>query len=159
MAKRIYTLEDQQEFIEVAQEMGVGPAMRSMGYPESHHTAKKWFTVRNLAIPHVDTLKQEASNLKAFYLDRDKVFAAQKIIERIVEKIEQTVNLTADDINKLANAMHRAIQTINLVEGKATVVQDQVSRDGTDLAIQDLISKAKAQNALKEAAITGNSSE
>ncbi len=78
-------------------------------------------------------------------LVRAKVIAAQAIIDRSVEQLYQD-NLTSDDINKLGNAIHKAIQTINLVEGKSTAINESRSKDGSDLAIMDLLNEAKMRN-------------
>jgi hypothetical protein len=54
--------------------------------------------------------------------------------------------LDSDGLNKLANAVHKAIQTINLIEGKSTHINEQRNKDGQDLAIIDLLNEAKARN-------------
>ena len=59
--------------------------------------------------------------------------------------------LDADQLNKLANAVHKSIQTINLIEGKSTNINENRQKDGQDLAIIDLLNEAKARNeAMKE---------
>ncbi len=75
--------------------------------------------------------------------------AAQGIIDRIVEALEQET-LTAEEINKLANAYQRVIQTMQLIEGDVTERKETITRDGADLAIRDLINEAKARNLVKE---------
>jgi hypothetical protein len=54
--------------------------------------------------------------------------------------------LDSDGLNKLANAVHKAIQTINLIEGKSTVINENRQKDGQDLAIVDLLNEAKMRN-------------
>ncbi len=46
MGYSTYTEEQIQEFIANAQEMGIGPTLRYLGFPKSYHTAKKWFIKR-----------------------------------------------------------------------------------------------------------------
>jgi hypothetical protein len=140
--------EDQiSEFIECANEMGIGPAMRYLGYPKSYHTAKKFYVQRNLDMPTSNTLAAMTKNLDIFYKDNEKILAAQAVIDRSVEKLYED-DLLADDINKLSNAIHKAIQTINLIEGKSTNINENRSKDGTDLAIVDMLNEAKARNNL-----------
>jgi len=141
------TFEENQitEFISNAQEMGIGPAMRYLGYPKSYHTAKKWFVDRGLDMPSVDTLAKMAAGLKVFYSDKEKLIAAQAVLDRCVESLMQDT-LDSDGLNKLANAVHKAIQTINLIEGKSTHINEQRNKDGQDLAIIDLLNEAKARN-------------
>lgn len=145
-----FTDEQITEFIEQAAEMGIGPAMRMLGYPKSYHTAKKWHTQRNIDMPTANTLAVIAKQLDIFYTDREKILAAQAVIDRSVEKLYED-DLLAEDINKLSNALHKAIQTINLIEGKSTNINENRSKDGSDLAIIDMLNEAKARsNSIKD---------
>jgi transcriptional regulator with XRE-family HTH domain len=145
MGYSTFTEEQITQFIETAQEMGIGPSIRYLGYPKSYHTAKKWFGMRGLELPTLDTLAKMAGDLRVFYSDKEKIIAAQAVLDRCVEALmEQT--LDSDALNKLANAVHKAIQTINLIEGKSTVINEQRNKDGQDLAIIDLLNEAKARN-------------
>jgi len=145
MGYPIYTEEQISEFIELANEMGIGPAMRQLGYPKSYHTSKKFYTQRNLEMPTANTLASISKQLDIFYTDRDKVVAAQAVIDRTVEALYEDT-LTSDDINKLSNALHKAIQTINLIEGKSTNINENRSKDGADLAIVDMLNEARMRN-------------
>ena len=140
-----FTEEQISEFIECANEMGIGPAMRYLSYPKSYHTAKKFYLQRNLDMPTSNTLAVMTKNLDIFYKDKEKVLAAQAVIDRSVEKLYEE-DLLAEDINKLSNAIHKAIQTINLIEGKSTNINENRSKDGTDLAIVDMLNEAKKRN-------------
>ena len=140
-----YTDEQITEFIEIAGEMGIGPAMRQLGYPKSYHTAKKFFVQRNIDTPTANSLAVMAKQLDIFYTDREKILAAQAVIDRSVEALYQD-NLASDDISKLSNALHKAIQTINLIEGKSTNINENRSKDGSDLAIVDMLNEAKMRN-------------
>jgi uncharacterized protein YoxC len=143
----VFNEEQISEFIETANEMGIGPAMRYLGYPKSYHTAKKFYVQRNLDMPSANTLAVMSKQLDVFYKDNEKILAAQAVIDRSVEKLYEE-DLLAEDINKLSNAIHKAIQTINLIEGKSTNINENRSKDGTDLAIVDMLNEAKARNNL-----------
>lgn len=145
MGYPVYTEEQVSEFIETANEMGIGPSMRLLGYPKSYHTAKKFYEQRNITMPTANTLAIMAKELDIFYKDKEKILAAQAIIDRAVEKLYEEV-LLAEDINKLSNALHKAIQTINLIEGKSTNINENRSKDGSDLAIIDMLNEAKARS-------------
>ena len=145
------------EFISQAQEMGISPAMRLLGYPKSYHTAKKWFNERNIELPNLDSLAQMARQIGIFYSDKEKVLAAQAVLDRCVESLMED-NLDADQLNKLSNAVHKAIQTINLIEGKSTAISETRSKDGTDLAIHDLLNEAKVRNDIIKNKVTGTQS-
>lgn len=140
-----YTEEQISEYIEIANEMGIGPAMRYLKYPGSYHTAKKFYIQRNLELPSPDSLAVIARSLGIFYSDKEKIVAAQAVLDRCYEKLVEDV-LNSDELNKLANAVHKAIQTINLVEGKSTAINESRSKDGTDLALTDMLNEAKMRN-------------
>jgi hypothetical protein len=145
MGYPVFTDEQISEFIETANEMGIGPAMRYLGYPKSYHTAKKFYVQRNIDMPAANTLAVMAKDLAIFYTDKEKVLAAQAVIDRTVEALYEDT-LVSDDISKLSNALHKAIQTINLIEGKSTNINENRSKDGTDLAIVDMLNEAKIRN-------------
>ena len=154
MGYRTFTEEQITEFIETAKEMGIGPTLRYLQYPKSYHTAKKWFVERGLDMPTIDTLAKMAGDLRVFYTDKEKLIAAQAVLDRCVEALMQDV-LDSDGLNKLANAVHKAIQTINLIEGKSTVINENRQKDGQDLAIVDLLNEAKMRNeAMKNKGLT-----
>jgi hypothetical protein len=141
-----FTEEQISEYIEIANEMGIGPAMRYLKYPGSYHTAKKFYIQRNLELPSPDSLAVIARSLGIFYSDKEKIVAAQAVLDRCYEKLVEDV-LDSDELNKLANAVHKAIQTINLIEGKSTAINESRSKDGTDLALTDMLNEAKMRNA------------
>ena len=145
MGYPVFTEEQISEFIETANEMGIGPSMRLLGYPKSYHTAKKFYTQRNIDMPTANTLAVMAKQLDIFYTDKEKVLAAQAVIDRSVEALYED-NLVSDDISKLSNAIHKAIQTINLIEGKSTNINENRSKDGSDLAIVDMLNEARMRN-------------
>jgi hypothetical protein len=155
MAKIHYSENQLNEFISTAKEIGISPAMRKLGFPASYNTAIRWFEERGEARPTIDSLLSKAAELKAFYGDREKTFAAMALMDRIVEQLHED-DLDSDAINKLSNALHKVIQTMNLIEGKATNVNESRTKDATDLAINDILNAAKAKNALKESQISDN---
>jgi hypothetical protein len=145
MGYPVFTEEQVSEFIEMANEMGIGPAMRTLGYPKSYHTAKRFYTQRNIDMPTANTLAVMAKDLAIFYNDKEKVLAAQAVLDRSIEKLYEE-DLLAEDINKLSTAIHKAIQTINLIEGKSTNINENRSKDGSDLAIVDMLNEAKMRS-------------
>ena len=145
MGYPVFTEEQITEFIETANEMGIGPAMRYLQYPKSYHTAKKFYVQRNIDMPTANTLAVMSKQLDIFYTDKEKVLAAQAVIDRSVEALYED-NLVSDDISKLSNAIHKAIQTINLIEGKSTNINENRSKDGSDLAIVDMLNEARMRN-------------
>ena len=104
----------------------------------------------------MDTLAKMAVDLRVFYTDKEKVIAAQAVLDRCVEALMEDT-LDPDQLNKLANAVHKAIQTINLIEGKSTAISENRQKDGQDLAIIDLLNEAKMRNeAMKNKGLAAN---
>jgi len=145
MGYPVFTEEQITVFIEMANEMGIGPTMRTLGYPKSYHTAKRFYVQRNIDMPTANTLAVMAKDLAIFYNDKEKVLAAQAVLDRSIEKLYEE-DLLAEDINKLSTAIHKAIQTINLIEGKSTNINENRSKDGSDLAIVDMLNEAKMRS-------------
>lgn len=150
-----YTEEEQREFIETAQEIGISPAMRRLGFPGSYNTGLKFFEEAGLPRPDIDSLMHKAAEMKIMYSDNEKMFAAQAALDRIVEMFHEK-DLDADAINKLTNALAKAIQTMQLIQNKATTIAETRKADDLDARIADEISAMKAQNALKIAEINKN---
>jgi hypothetical protein len=149
MGRVEYTQDQIAEYMDIADEKGIGPAMRELGYPGSHHTAAKWYAAAGRDIPNVNYLQRKAKALGDYYSDREELAAVQSVIERVTEALEVD-SLSPDDINKLSNSLQRAIQTANLIKGKSTTITETHTKDGTDLAVFDLLNAEKAKNALKE---------
>lgn len=148
MAYPRYSEDEKKEFIAVAQEIGISPAKRKLGYPASYNTGLKFFEEAGIPRPDIDSLMQKAAEMKVFYGDSEKHYAIDALIDRIVEQLKED-DLDADQINKLANALSKAIQTKQLVEGKSTSITTSKQDDDIDGRIADEISKIKAQNALR----------
>lgn len=155
MARIEYTEEQKAEYIALAQERGISPAMRELGFPGSHHTAAKWFSDYGYELPDVSYLQRKARALKEWYSDKEELAAVQLMIDRLVETLE-IGTLDADGLNKIANALQRAIQTKRLIEGKSTTTTESQAKDGTDLAVIDMLNEQKAKNALIEKDLAEN---
>lgn len=140
-----YTEEQKLEYIEIAKEVGIGPAMRECGYPGSYHTAQKWLDEFGVNITK-DSLQQRAVSLNIYYSTKEKVLAAQALLVRLLEKVEGPGNLDAKDLVNLANAMQRVMQTLALIEGEATNRTEQITKDSTDVELLQMLSEAKAKN-------------
>jgi plasmid maintenance system antidote protein VapI len=147
--KRQYSDAEVDEFIELAQMKGIAPAIRELGWP-SFPTAQKWFREKGYDMPNVDSLMQKAAELRVFYGDNEKKASIQITIDRIIEMIHENAGLTADDINKLSNALAKLLQTFQLIEGKSTSVTEKVEKNDTDRNIERLMAQMKNMNKAKE---------
>lgn len=123
-----YTEKQRNDFLELAQEIGFTPAMRELGYPKSWATASKWAEQRGVNIT-VDTLKQHAKEFDIYYQAKDKLLVCQEGLRRIYEDLINETFISPDDKKKLADATKRFVETMQLVEGKATEIRQDNSDD------------------------------
>lgn len=145
MARMNYSEDQITLFCEMAQELGISPAMRELGYPKSYSTARYWLDQRGVKIT-VDSLKSKASKLRHFYGYREQMLSLQTELDRIQEMLENT-DLDADSINKLSSALQKTINTMELISGRVTERKESKTIDKSDLELMELINEAKARNA------------
>lgn len=140
-----YTREEEENFISVANEVGIAPAMRELGYPGSHHTATKWFRSRGLETPNVSSLQSAARALRTHYEAEEELAGIQLMMDRCTDMMMNN-DLTPEEFNKLANAYERVIKTKRLIEGKSTGISETQQYDGTDLEIAKLTAEMEKRN-------------
>ena len=96
-----YTDEEQGDFCELAQTIGIGRAIRELGYP-SFPTAIGWMEKRGIEPAHNDIMAT-ARKYQRFYETEDllrQVDDALAVVEEMYAKVE-----TPDDAKKLAEAI------------------------------------------------------
>lgn len=138
-----YTAEQQEDFIEVAKVEGISRAMRELGYPGSWATANRWFVARDIEAPVVSEVKAMANVYKEAYAEKEMLTIGSLGLERITELLNRD-NLTADDMKKLMEAYQKAVNTMNLVNGKST---DIVENREVTSEIMDAITDFESRSA------------
>jgi hypothetical protein len=99
-------------------------------------------------------MAEGTAEMKLFYDDDSAKKASLQIaIDRIVEMLQENAGLTADDINKLSNALAKLLQTFQLIEGKSTAIAEKVEKSETDKNIERLMGQMQKINERKEAEI------
>jgi hypothetical protein len=145
MTYKEYTEEQKAEFCTLAQEIGIGRAIRELSFPDSYSTAVRWMTQRGVK-PNIDKMMQNVKIWHTFYAVDDlleQIDTAMAITQDILLKAE-----TADDAKKIAEALQKLVNTRLLLEGKATSINEKRETSKLDLEIADLIAAEKAKNAL-----------
>jgi hypothetical protein len=125
-----YTEEEKLAYLEKASEIGHSRARRELGYPNSWSTANLWAKDHNVTIA-VDELKQKSAAFNDWYSTEEQLIAMQEVISRGREYINDKADLTPDEFKKTVEGMKRAIETMQLLQGKAT------SRGGTEKEVGD----------------------
>lgn len=143
-----YTEEQKATFLDYAKDMGIAKAIRELGYP-TFPTAKKWGEQYGVELP-LNQLSQMVNGIKVFYASEEKVYVAQLLIDRIQDELMNSENLTGDELKKLSDALKRAIETIQLVEGKATAITQSINTDMFDQDYAELMRDMDRLNKEKE---------
>lgn len=144
--KKEYTEEERIAFLERAKEVGKARAIRELGYP-TFPTAKKWGEQYGVELP-LNELSLFANELKQFYGYEEKVYGAQLLLDRVVQRLSEDV-LDSDDLKKLSEAYKRGVEVINLIEGKATSIT-QANTDPFNNDIEALIEEQERINRAKQ---------
>lgn len=145
MAKNTYSDKEIADYVELASEVGITRAKRQLGYPNSWATAKRWTEAAGIEIP-LDSIKAQAAAHYDWYKAEELLIIAKEAMLRIVEKLQDAADLSADEQKKLAEAYQKYVNSILLLEGKATNITENRKRDGMDIAIFDLIEQEENRN-------------
>ena len=143
MAEISYTDEQQAAFCSLAQEIGIGRAIRELGYPKSHASGIKWLNARGLK-PNLDKIMQQTKLWHTFYDTQDlleQIDEAMAVCQEMVSKVN-----SADDMKKLAEAMQKLVNTRLLLEGKSTQISEKRETTQADLEIAELMRMQAAKN-------------
>lgn len=149
MAKRIeYTEAQKKEFLELAQDVGIARAVRELGYP-SMTMAKTWGKKYGVDLP-LNALSQYANDMKKYYGTEEKLFTGQLILDRITERLSSIEDLAGDETKKLSEAYKNTLTAMNLVENKATTINESRTTDSFDSKFNALLEEQEIINRQKE---------
>lgn len=132
-----YTDQQINEFLELAQEIGIGRAKRKLKYPGSWATAQRWAEMRGVEVD-VDTIMQRRK-LKGLHMQTDDLLlVAEEGISRVAEELDNTF-LDPDGHKKLSEAFQKYVNSWRLLQEKATSIANTYERTQQDLEIEELI--------------------
>jgi hypothetical protein len=149
-AKQEYTEDQITKFLELAQETGIGRAMRELAYPKSWDTARKWAKNRGVTV-NVDSVKQKSKEFHDWYQTEDVLIIAQEGMMRVYEELQSNTTLTSDDHKKLSDALSKHYGVWANAQGKANDIKE--NRDSsTSVENADLYDMLTAERARRELA-------
>jgi hypothetical protein len=148
--RKTYTEEEISEFISLAQELGIARSIRELKYP-TFKTAKRWAEMRGVSL-ELNQLSQFANDMKQYYTLEEKLFVLQLQLDRIQEALQED-DLDPDALKKLSEASKRTIETLNLIENKATAINESRTYDQMDANIQAMIAEQEHMNEIKAASL------
>lgn len=137
------------DFLELAQEVGITKAKRELGYPKSWSTAQYWAEKRGVKVA-VDEVMAKTKSAGIQYKNEDVITIAQEGMNRVYDDLVSKNDLTPDDQKKLSEALMKHYNVWANAQGKATnISESRVSESNLDGHLQDLINAEKAKNLLK----------
>lgn len=145
MARIAYSDEDIATYLELAKEVGITRAKRQLGYPDAWATAKRWADNAGITVP-LDSIKAQAAAHWEWYKAEELLIVAKEALLRLIESL-QSDTLTPDEQKKLSEAYQKYVNTILLLEGKATNISETRKTDTMDSALVDLLNEEKMRNA------------
>lgn len=145
MTNKAYTDEQINDFLALAQEVGITRAKRELGYPNSWSTAQRWAKVRGIEVA-VDDLKAQAAAVREWYKDEEVKALAQEGFNRVYFELVNNTMLTPDDQKKLGEAATKYYNIWANVQGKATNINENRQMDSMDAHLQDLLMSERARN-------------
>src|SRR5688572_10043064 len=110
------------EFVELAEQIGIGRAIRELGYP-SYPTAQSWCRARGVT-PNKDSAYAQMKEWHTLYQVEDLLIVGDEMVSIIQEKM-MNPELTPDEVKKLAESYQKVVNTRLLLEGKSTSITEK----------------------------------
>lgn len=141
------------DFLALAQEVGITRAKRELGYPNSWSTAQRWAQLRGVTVA-VDEVMAKAAASREWYKTEEVLTLAQEGFSRIYQDLVETAVLSPDEQKKLAEAGQKWFNVWSAAQGKAQSITQNIETDGMDEHLSELLNMERAKNLLKKESIT-----
>lgn len=137
------------EFIELANDIGIGPAMNELGYPGSWATAQRWYKMRGIDTPNVDMLKSKAAQMHQFYEDKEALLVIQTGLQIAMSTYtSKWESLDPDNQKKMAEAVQKLTNSMRLLQDKANSITESRHKDSLDDELNRMIAELENNNAV-----------
>lgn len=140
-----YTEEEQEAFLNLAQEVGIGRALRELGYPKSYSTALNWAKNRGVSV-NVDPVMQHVKQFDDLYKTEHMLAVIKEGVLRIYEHLTETEALSADEQKKLAEAHQKYTNSFLVLQGKANDIKETHTREGMDVDLLRMLAEEESKN-------------
>lgn len=145
----MYTDKQINDFLALAQDVGIGRAMRDLGFPNSWATGKRWAQLRGVEVAK-DELRAKAASDREWYKEEEIRTVIQDGFLRVHEELVHNPDLSADDQKKLSDAATKYYNMWANIQGRATTISENRNTDSMDENLQELLAMERAQNMLKK---------
>jgi len=138
-----YSDKEIDEFLAIAQEIGIGKAIKELGYPKSFDTAQAWAKNRGVNV-NVDPVMARAKQFDLLYKEEDMLHVLQEGIQDWFEYMSSNKGeIAPDDKKKMAEALSKYMNSWLLLKGKANEIKGTVEKTEIDLTIEEFMRNAE----------------
>lgn len=142
-----YTDKQKNDFCILAQEVGIGKAIRELKYP-SYPTAITWMKARGIS-PNIDSLMQTVKQYHLFWENAEARVVAESGMARIHELLAND-EIGPEEMKKLADAYSKYVNAWLVLQGKSNDIRESRETTQLDLEIMDVLNSQRAKNAKTE---------
>lgn len=149
-----YTEEQRETFLALAQEVGIGRAMRELKYPKSFQTGLDWAESRGVDVS-VDPIMARVKAFDTLYETEDMLAVVAQGINRVMESLVEE-DLDPDSQKKLSEAFQKYNNQWLLLQGKANAINETQNKDAIDSELMSLVEEHKrlARESVKPESVT-----
>lgn len=137
-----YTEEERETFLALAQEVGIGRALRELGYPKSYQTALDWAKNRGITVD-VDPVMSKVKAFDELYKTEHMLAVIKEGVGRIYQELTENPSLDADAQKKLSEAAQKYTNSWLLLQGKANNINETQNKDVIDAELMSLVEEHK----------------
>ena len=141
--KIVYTEEQITQFVTMAADKGISFTVRELGYP-TWATGQYWMENRGVK-PGNSLISTMAATHNQFYTIQERLIPARMIMDNIAKQLQEGGPMTAKDTLDLTNAYKKAVETVQLLEGKATSITENVTQDDNMRKLLEEMNKKNAE--------------
>lgn len=147
MSRPEYSDKQKNDFCALAQEVGIGKAIRELKYP-SYPSALTWMKARGIT-PNIDTLMQTVKQYHLFWENAEARVVAESGMARIHELLAND-EIGPEEMKKLADAYSKYVNAWLVLQGKSNDIRESRETTQFDLEIMDVLNSQRAKNAKTE---------
>jgi len=144
-----YTEDQIEAFLTLAQEVGIGRALRDLGYPKSYSTALYWAEKRGVSV-NVDPVMKHVKQFDDLYKTEHMLAVIKEGVQRVYEELTENAGLTPDEQKKLSEAFQKYTNSYLVLQGKANDIKETHTRDALDVELARMIAEVKDDNANRD---------
>lgn len=137
-----YTEEQREEFLALAQEVGIARAQRELGYPGSYQSALNWAKNRGVTVD-VDPVMSKVKAFDDLYQTEHMLAVIKEGIGRVFQELTENPNLDADAQKKFSEATQKYVNSWLLLQGKANNINETQNKDVVDAELMSLVEEHK----------------